>query len=59
MEAGESGMSHIENAKDYVSVAKDGIYIEYISHAEINDMKSSLDAKWLDACTVPGTQQLN
>ena len=58
----KSGMSHIGNAKDYASVAKErnpGIYIEYISRDEINDMKTSLDAKWLNVCSVPGTQQLH
>ena len=58
----KSGMSHIENAKEYAGVAKEinpNIHIEYIPHTEINDMKPSLDAKWLNVCMVPGTQQLH
>jgi len=58
----KSGMSHVENAKDYATVAKERnphIHIEYISQVKINDMKSTLDAKWLDVCTVPGTHQLH
>ena len=51
----KSGMSSIENAKDYASVPKErnlGVYIEYISHDEIN-MKTTRDAKWVDVFTVP------
>ena len=58
----KSGMAHVANAKEYAIVAKERnehIYIEYISHAEINEMKSTLDAKWLAVCTVPGPQQLH
>jgi len=58
----KSGMSHIENAKEYAAVAKERnskIHIEYVAQAEINDMKPSLDARWLNVCTVPGTQQLH
>ena len=58
----KSGMSHIENAKEYATVAKERnpkIHIEYVAQAEIIDKKPSLDANWLNVCTVPGTQQLH